>query len=471
MSLVDKVENFIRTEKLFERKDGIVVAVSGGPDSVALLHFLFLLSAKWEWALAVAHVNHRFRGEESDREADFVEALCSRMGVPCEIASIDLPQYIEETGKNSQLAAREKRYEFLHEVAGKYGASRIALAHHADDQAETVLMRVLRGTGLSGLSGMPLRRREKNVELVRPFLRIYKSEVLDYCAQHGIEYCEDSSNRETKYFRNRIRLELMPLLARYCDGLPESLNRLADITAAEDGFMDEQAQALLDRHVERTEGMFSFSRRWFGTLHLALQRRLIKLILSCLACEPDELQFSKVEQVRETVVSADRPNVRFTVIGTIFLTTEYDSAQLHTMVLPSDPYSYLIDPGTASVYIPEADATVQYEWLESTMALHGQKTTGRRNELFLDADEVDFPLVLRSRRQGDRIELLGLNGSKKVKDIFIDDKVRPSLREKIPILADAGGRILWIAGLRRSAHALVTEKTRRILYMKLTQAK
>lgn len=159
--LVARVERRIEEEKLADAGDVIVVAVSGGPDSVALLHVLFRLADTHQWTIVVAHVNHQFRGIESDAEADFVKELAAGLALPCEIGVIDVPAYIEEASLNGQVAAREKRYEFLHQVADQYGAQRIALAHHADDQAETMLMRILRGTGPSGLVGMPERRREK----------------------------------------------------------------------------------------------------------------------------------------------------------------------------------------------------------------------------------------------------------------------------------------------------------------------
>ncbi len=160
-SLSAKIERYIRDETLIEPGDGVVVAVSGGPDSVALLHLLFALSDRYGWRLVVAHVNHGFRGLESDREAELVSELAQRLGLPLASTYIDMPRYIEETGLNTQAAAREKRYAFLLDTAARYQARRIALAHHADDQAETVMMRMLRGTGPSGLAGIPIRRKEK----------------------------------------------------------------------------------------------------------------------------------------------------------------------------------------------------------------------------------------------------------------------------------------------------------------------
>ena len=196
--LLAVVERHLLDRQFINRGDAVVVAVSGGPDSVTLLHILFLLSGRYGWRLVAAHVNHRFRGAESDREAAFVADFAAKLGLPCRIATIDVPAFIEETALNAQTAARIKRYAFLHEVAAEFGAARIALAHHADDQAETLVMRILRGTGPTGLAGMPERRWEKKVELIRPLLRIYKSELLHYLAEHDLPYCLDSSNDERK---------------------------------------------------------------------------------------------------------------------------------------------------------------------------------------------------------------------------------------------------------------------------------
>ena len=189
-----------REEGLWSPGDTMVVAVSGGPDSMALLHVLHRLSATESLSLVAAHVDHGFRGEESAKEAESVRQYAASLGIPCESTFIDMPAYIEESRMNGQAASREKRYDYLLGVAHTYGASRIALAHHADDQAETVLMRILRGTGLGGLAGISISRPEKNVELIRPFLRTYKADILRYCKLWAIPYSQDSSNGQRYLF-------------------------------------------------------------------------------------------------------------------------------------------------------------------------------------------------------------------------------------------------------------------------------
>ncbi|MFD0677121.1 MULTISPECIES: tRNA lysidine(34) synthetase TilS [unclassified Paenibacillus] len=469
MDLVSRVEQEIRAERLFEVGDSIVVAVSGGPDSVALLHVLFALSEQWKWRLSVAHLNHGFRIEESEREAAFVSELAARLGLPVEIAHVSVPEYIKETGKNSQSAAREIRYRFLHEAAVRFKANRIALAHHADDQAETVLMRLLRGTGPSGLTGIPKRREEKELELVRPLLRIYKTEILDYCRNQHLSYCIDSSNLDSKYVRNEIRLELMPSLQKqYNEQLPQALNRLSELMTAEDDYMQAQARALLVEGVAKESDCAKWSRNWFAGLHVALQRRLIKLILNYLGLDPDSIDFLKLEKMREAIVKVEPSNIRLNIGGSLILTREYDRVYLHNYVVPPIPFSHSFEPGQNHLEIPEIGVSLECTWLDrERFNKAAVPISDNPYTAWFDADQLQQPLEVRSRRDGDRMSLFGLNGSKKVKDIFIDAKIPPSLRTKVPIITDGHGRIIWLSGVRRSSLSTVTDSTRLILYMKL----
>lgn len=472
MELLKKVESAIRNDQLAEAGDRIVVAVSGGPDSMALLHVLFLLSRDIRFQLIVSHVNHGFRVEESEREAETVAAYAAELGLPCEIARFDLPSYVAETGMNSQAAAREKRYAFLFETAKRHGAGKIALAHNADDQAETMLMRIMRGTGPSGLTGIPLRRTEKNLELIRPLLRIYKSEIERHCAEYGIPVCRDSSNEQRKYFRNVVRLDVLPYLRGYNDKLPESLNRLADMMRAEDDWMDAEARtrfaelvtvAQAERRVE-----CSLDANRFTGLHVALQRRLIKLILNYVFTEADLSDYARIEAVRSVIVRGRGESLSLDLHDRLKLVREYDHVRFVQAAQVPRPYEYVMEGPNDSLYLPEAG-------IELEIALTGGSGTtdpswrerGGRDEAHFDYELLHFPLTVRSRQPGDRMEPLGLKGTKKVKDMFIDEKMPLEARGRVPLVLDAAGRILWIPGVRRSTHATVSESTSWVLAMKV----
>ncbi|MCQ6563709.1 tRNA lysidine(34) synthetase TilS [Paenibacillus mendelii] len=465
--LMKEVADTAARERLWEPGDTIVVAVSGGPDSTALLDILQRLSQAQRLSLVAAHVDHGFRGEESALEAESVRRFAEGLGVRFEAAFIDIPAFIEETRMNAQAAAREKRYLFLHEIAQKYAASRIALAHHADDQAETVLMRIIRGTSPSGLAGISLRRTEKNVELIRPLLRMNKSDILRYCEERDLTYSEDSSNAKRHYFRNSIRLDVLPALTKYNPQLSDSLVRLAELASAEDEWMNAETRASYGRHVKLVQGGCQIDRKAMLDLHVALQRRLIKLILNYMGLETETTSFDGVETIRTAAGDGAASTWSADVGGGIRCLREYDTMRfLHTGTEVNDAqpvrYEYEacgVEEMTKRLAVPEADAILTFT-LEAPE--DGSMRSGRMEAVF-DADELAFPLTVRNRCPGDRMRVFGLNGAKKVQDMFVDDRIAPSRRERIPLLIDANGHILWIPGVRRGASAQISSSTRRVL--------
>lgn len=470
--LVEQVRRTGRENDLWSAGDTIVVAVSGGPDSVVLMHILAEIAREQELRLVCAHVNHGFRGRESDEEAEFVRNLANELEIPFELGVFDIPAYMRETGKGGQLAARDKRYEFLHEVAQKYEASSIALAHHADDQAETVLMRILRGSGPSGLRGMQLKRSEKNVELIRPLLRIYKNELIRACDSAGIPYVIDSSNLLPKYARNAIRLDVLPFLGQYNEQLPDSLNRLAEVIGDEDDYMQMEAEKIYCDSVIWKEGEAAFRAETFASLHAALQRRLIKLILNYLPLGTDDSDFVKIEAIRKGAVQAMPTTWSLDLGGGVRCVREYELIRFlparAESVIPH--YTYVVERFPSEVSIMDTGQTLRFTRAEADLGLPDLKPEGNGEAAF-DADELVYPLTVRSRLSGDRMKVMGLSGSKKVKDIFIDEKIPPSLRSQIPLVTDAKGRILWIPGVRRSSVAAVGPQTSSVVRMALDTKK
>ncbi|MDU2239621.1 MAG: tRNA lysidine(34) synthetase TilS [Paenibacillus sp.] len=469
--LTEQVRRTGRQERLWSPGDVIVVAVSGGVDSTALLHIMKEIAADEGLGLHLvcAHLHHGLRGIEADRDAEFVRELAERLGIPFDLGHADVRAYMKETGKGLELAAREKRYEYLHQVAERYGASSIALAHHADDQAETVLMRLLRGSGPSGLSGMRPKRREKNVELIRPLLRIYKTDLLQACRESGLAFVEDSSNLDKELTRNSVRLDVLPFLGQYNGQLPESLNRLAELAAAEDDYLQLETSKAYADVVRTEEGILSFSASLFATLHVALQRRLIKLILNYLPLSTEDRDFVKIEAIRQGTIQ-DRPTTwSLDLGGGVKCVREYDMIRMIPPAVESriPHYTYLVEQFPAEVPIEGTGQSLRMMRLGAGREGVLAKAEGN-NEAIFDADEMVYPLTVRSRLPGDAMKVLGLNGSKKVKDIFIDAKIPPSLRSRIPIVTDATGRILWIPGVRRSAVAAVNPRTTSVVHMVLT---
>lgn len=441
-----------------------IAAVSGGPDSMALLHILVRMTQVRPFRLIAAHVNHRFRGAESDAEARLVAQTAKKWGVPVVTAEIDVPHFIEETGMNAQAAARLKRYEFLMQTAENEQAERIMFGHHADDQAETVLMRVLRGTGIGGLAGIPYRRRENKVELIRPFIRITKEELLSYCKANDIPYALDSSNWSRQYFRNVVRLDLIPMLEEHNPKLKESLHRLAEMAAADDEYLNAEAERLLGDIATRSGEGFRLNRRRFLRLHVALQRRLIKLILRCCANRWHTLDFRQIEAILQALKDGQGTVMRFDIGGGWTFLREYDEVYIGPHVQEPSAYCCQIAEFPCTMMLGQSGRMLRMQRTQSASA----KPADRWEALF-DEDALKMPLTIRTRQPADRMEPLGLNGTKKVQDMFVDAKIPRTQRDSWPLLVDAEGNIIWIPGVHRARAALVHDHTRRIVHAVVRQ--
>jgi tRNA(Ile)-lysidine synthase len=475
MDLVLQTAQTIRDEKLLHTGDIVVVAVSGGPDSMALLHILHRLSTNEQYRLAVAHVNHQFRGLESDLEAVAVQQYAEGLGIPFHGIAIDIPAYIRQHGGNAQAVARELRYRYLHDIAEQLGAVAIALAHHADDQVETVLLNMLRGTSPRGLIGMLMRRTDKNMELIRPFLRIPKERLLRYCQSEQIIYYTDSSNSNRKYLRNRVRMDIVPQLLAINPRLPEAIDRMADIIREEDDYLNERTNDAAARILQFTGTSCKVSRRCWVAEPIALQRRLIKLILNHVVGGDYSSDFTKVESIRTAIDNDIQPSWSLQIDSFIRMVRDYDHIEWHSSHIDKQVpscYAYEVASYGNELWIAEAQAmlNIQLELYSQDPSSIVEKLDLEQFEACFDAKQISFPLVIRSRLSGDRIELLGLNGSKKVKDMFIDLKISREWRDRVPLIVDQQGHILWIPGIGRSNIGLISCHTTQLLRMQLTLA-
>ncbi len=460
------VRRQIDEERLFTRGDRIVIGVSGGTDSIALLHILWSLNAMYHygWELHVVHLNHQFRGAESEQDAEYVRSLCQSLGVIAHLYARDVSGYMRATGLGAQEASRNIRYQLYAEVAERIGANKVALAHHADDQVETIVFRMLRGTGLHGLTGMPLRRWlvEHRIEVVRPLLTVYRSQLEAYCKQAKLSPREDSSNRSRKYERNRLRLDVLPLFAEVNSKYREHILQLADIARIDDEYLLKQSrEQLAELITSQSEGRISICVNKFQSCDLALQRRMITLILSYLS-SGIEWSSQHVEAVLHIIEGANPSAVihlpKKLVVQRVYQHIHFSRSEAEQAV---DSYCYELNlPGTT--WIPESGLKFHTSLVNSLP----QGITLAKTAAVFDADQVKDQLWLRTRKSGDRISLLGTNGSKKLKDVLIDAKVPKRLRDALPLLV-VGETIVWIPGVRRSTFATVSEQTERLLYVEV----
>lgn len=449
----NKVVNAIEEYSLFGNGDTVIVAVSGGADSVALLDILASLEAL-RLNLIVAHLNHSLRGAESDGDEAFVRELAARYGLPCEAGRADVRGLGRREKLSLEEAGRVARYAFLHRLAAQYRADAIALAHHADDQAETVLMRLLRGAGATGLAGIAPKTGDK---LVRPLLGSTRPEIEAYLRRRGLAYRTDSSNADTKFLRNRVRHELLPSLATYNPAIRDRLVATAEALAADEALLEGITDAAFASHGEESNGTVTLwlpgVRGEAGGLRLRLYRRAILLAKGDLA----RIGARHLRAIDQLIFS-ERPGGSLALPDGATVARSYDTVSFapsprqapamgYEMVLEG-PGTYPV-PGGGTLLVAEAAPPAAWGGIAAQVA-------------YFDADAAPFPWLVRTFRQGDRIVPLGMAGSKKVKDVFIDAKVPRASRSRVPLLF-SGERLIWICGLRNSSETRVTERTARVM--------
>ena len=439
----------------------MVVACSGGPDSTALLRSLHRLQSSHNLSLHVAHLNHDFRGAEADHDAAFVQLLADRLGLPCSIDKEDPIAYQRSRSVSSfEQAAREMRYSFLHSVAAALGASAVALGHTSDDQAETVLLHILRGAGMQGLKGMaevshwPWPSEGPGPLLFRPLLDASKADTAAYCRELGQTYREDSGNYLWRFTRNRVRLDLMPRLARdYNPRVRDALLRLARIAGDDSDFLDgELASRWDDIATVGGAGVFLDAGE-LAALHSALQRRALRRAYSLVAGDSRSLGESHLDAMLSLVEdrrggrSLDLPrgiSARFEAKVLRFLHRE------EGLRGPNQTQEY-------SIRVPQEDGeTVEFEaegWQfsmrlgASLSSRDSDAPAGQRFTASLKCEALGGEVTLRARRPGDRFQPSGMAGTKKLQDFFTDLKIPRDQRDSVPLLVCERG-IAWVVGHR-----------------------
>jgi tRNA(Ile)-lysidine synthase len=453
----------IRRHGMLEPGDTVLVGVSGGPDSVALLHALVSLGPAWSLCLIIAHLNHRLRGPIADKEAAFVETLGSHLQLPCVIGSKDVRSISVDNRLSIQEAARKARYAFFEETAEAYNAKKIALGHQKNDNAESVLMHLIRGTGPKGLAGIPPIRQNR---IIRPLLDVGRKQILRFLKRHGLEYMLDRSNLDDKYLRNRVRHELVPFLdGRFNANSLRRLTRLASIARDEEDFWDAMVEKAFEGvAIEYKDDRIVLSAVQLARLHRALLRRVIRHSVLALTGSLNRLDHNHVEAVARLIAHRG-PAKQLDLPQAIGVTRDGDEICFAIGPQAIRPqFEYRIS-GTGTTRIPEIGKTLR---LMET-GFNGLPAAFRKYPLekaFFDLDALSFPLVVRNFRPGDRFTPLGITGSQKVKDFFINQKVPRFKRHTYPLLLSKG-KIIWVGGRRIDDSVKVTETTRRVLQAEL----
>lgn len=440
---LQQFNNFIKTNALFANQDKILLAVSGGKDSV-LMAQLFKLAG---YQFSIAHCNFNLRSDESQRDESFVKLLAALLSVPFYVKHFDTKAYANERHISTQMAARDLRYQWFEELRAAENYAYIAVAHHQNDSIETLLLNLTRGTGISGMHGIL----PKRANIIRPLLFLSRLQIDEIVKENNIDYVEDSSNETVKYARNKIRLNVIPQLREINPNLEETFaQNIARFAATEEVLAQIVAEAR--KKIVRNEN---------GNFYLAIaeinQLKPQKLLLFELL-KPFNFSATVVDDLIESLTKQS---------GTSFYS--------HTHRATINRGDLLLSP----VVTQNVEAHYLMHSTDHSITIEGQKISffhtesrlveANANKAFVDADKLIFPLIVRFKQNGDKFMPLGMRNYKKLSDFLIDNKVPLPEKDKIPLLVNGNGEIIWVAGLRQDNRYKVTATTKKVTIFELSK--
>ncbi|OPY91867.1 MAG: tRNA(Ile)-lysidine synthase [Syntrophaceae bacterium PtaU1.Bin231] len=467
--VLSRVRGIILRHRMLAGGETVVVAASGGPDSMALLKVLGGLSEEMALRLVVAHFNHGLRREEGNRDEEFVRKCAENMNLAFECGRADIPRLLPSSGRSTEDLCRRMRYDFLAGVAGRYGARRIALGHHLHDQAETVVMNLLRGSGPRGLRGMqPVR----DGLVIRPLLELGRDEILRFLEDCGIDYVRDSSNRSDRFVRNRLRASLVPEMRRFNPRLDATLVRTAEILRSEDEYLQAIVEdRLREWGVPRETEVIGVPVDVLQSLHPALGNRVLKELLERMTPEGTGIGYAHVLAVAEMISRSEPAGEVALPNGVVArrdpakgLLVLEKSGQGRGGGTSASPFELSVEP-PATVAVDVIGAELRFSWAD-----RGGMDFSVEGRVYMDNERITYPLVVRSRRAGDRFQPFGMSGHKKLKDFLIDIKLPRRRRDEMPLVADRES-VLWVPPWRLSERVRITGATRRILMVEMKAQK
>ncbi|MBW1616403.1 MAG: tRNA lysidine(34) synthetase TilS [Deltaproteobacteria bacterium] len=453
----------IASYNMLKPADKVLVGVSGGADSIALLHFLHAAASEYKIFIAAAHLNHLIRGKQAFEDEEFVKKTASVLKVPFFSAKEDVNAYKKKTKKSLEDAARDIRYKFFEKTALKNGYNKIALAHNADDNAELALMRIIRGAGISGLCGIPAVREGK---YIRPFIKIEKKAIYRYIKAKNLKHVEDKSNCDTKFLRNRIRQNLLPLLKKeYNPNIAQTLNNISSIAKKEEEWILRILPPIFEKVIyKKDEDRITLLLDELNKIAEGGKRRIVREALNYIKTDLKNVSFAHIASIvkltknRSNYASADISDNILVVKNKNFLIfTKKQNYKKPESVC----YEYkLKKPGT--VLIKEARQKIRFSEIAKKSLPKNFLKEKDKSEEYFDADKIVFPLTIRNFRNGDKFIPLGMTGGQKLKIFFINNKISANKRNICPIVLSKD-KIIWIAGLRASNICKITEKTKKVI--------
>lgn len=454
--MLKRVSNIIKKYNMINKEDKIVIGVSGGPDSICLLHLLKELSLDYPFEIMAVHVHHGLRGKEADEDEQFVCDICKEWAIFFKSFRIDIKNEAINRKCSEELAGRKIRYEVFEKVMKEINGDKIAVAHNMNDQAETILMQLFRGSGLRGLGGIaPIRG-----HIIRPLLEFTREEIINYCMNHHIHFREDSTNELNIYTRNKIRNGIIPLIQEYFNpNIIKTLYNSSTLLREEEAYLDGIAKESFRNCLkEENAELIVLDNDLFSICHPVIQKRLLRMSIKKILGHIKDIEYNHIVDIMN--LSYKNTGKKISLPNGLTVKKQYDKLIFQTSENKELSFIYnLAISGT--MIIKELGIKIQTKIIDKEKFILLNQNTYTKS---FDYGRIENTLQIRTRCKGDRIYLS--KGSKKLKDFFIDEKIPKESRDKIPLLAD-GNRILWVIGYRYSDAYKITPSTDKILEVKV----
>ncbi|WP_055665245.1 tRNA lysidine(34) synthetase TilS [Desnuesiella massiliensis] len=466
--MLEEVLAFINENSMIKRGEKVLIALSGGPDSVCLLHVLYSLREILGISIMGAHVNHCLRGKDSDEDEKYALKLCEKLNIPCYVKRIDINKLSKERGLSSEMAGREARYEFFNELKEIHNVDKIALAHNCNDQAETIIMRFMRGAGIEGLTGIKPVRDEV---YIRPILQINRQKIEEYCLGNNLKPRIDKTNLENVYSRNKVRLELIPYMQKnFNPDIINTLNRMANIIGKDNEYMDNVAEEKFKKHCFRKNEYIIIYKEAFKEAH-SIITRIIRKAINNFFGSLYNLEWIHIYDI--ITLQAQGTGKIINLPHNIIAENQYGDIIIRDKIFkPHDLEELIIKNFTMDKDslkdVIELENTflsykISFRLLSKDEVVDFNKYTLSK---FFDYDKIkNKDIIIRARREGDKFTPYGMSGSKKVKDLLMDLKVPKNERNQIPLFC-VENQICWIVGYRISDKYKIEKNTKRILQVK-----
>lgn len=479
--MVKKVLDIIKKYNLIEKGDTVLVGVSGGPDSVCLLHILHKLREELEIDLYAAHVNHMLRGEFSDRDQKYVDLLCKELNISLFIKKCNIIEMANSHRLSLEETGRKARYDFFESCSEKINANKIAVAHNKNDQAETILMNIIRGTGTDGLKGMEHRRGK----IIRPLLDIDREEIEKYCVDNNLNPKIDASNNESIYTRNKVRLKLMPFIDKLFDSkVVDSIYKMSLLVRDDYDFIDSYAQNQYKNSIDEIgKDSVSLSVSQITENHPAIIKRIIRKAIADIRGDINGIHNTHIQDIFMLCLEG-RTGAEIHLPGGLKALKSYNILKIFypdKKDVVADFEAPVIIPGVTRVCTDNMSISIKATIIDTLQTNSPDKNVKsnvenyrklRYNSLiqFFDYDKLYTGINIRNRRNGDVFYPYKSNGTKKLKDFFIDNKIPREIRSSIPLIA-VNNEIVWIIGYKISDKYKVTENTKKVLKLEFTERK